>query len=67
MRTIKKVVIEKGDAMWERLCMVRQQEIADHMGVTPACVSQWKIGRLMLKWDEYMKLCEYLGVEVSNG
>ena len=53
--------------MWERLCMVRQQEIADHMGVTPACVSQWKIGRLMLKWDEYMKLCEYLGVEVSNG
>lgn len=66
MRVVTKVVIEHGDAVWRALDAVKMKDVADHFGVKQVILSHWKRGRIMVPWDQYVKLCEYLGVEVTH-
>lgn len=66
MRVITKVLIEHGDAVWLALDRVKADGVAEHMGVNIVKVSHWKRGRIMVPWEQYVRLCKYLGVKVSD-
>jgi len=59
---IVKVLIEERDAVWYELCAVPHKVVSKYMGVTAMLVSHWKNGTRQMKWDQYVKLCKYLGV-----
>lgn len=63
MRIIRKVILERGDAVWTALDANKNKAVAEQLGVHPVDVAQWKRGILAVQWDQYVKLCEYLGVK----